>query len=647
MPIKPPSRLTAWHAAAIYAAAAIAWSWPLLPNITSRIAWDLGDPMLVAWIMGWVNDSAIALVRGDVARFMQLWDAPIFHPEPLALAYSEHFIPQALMVLPIHAATGNVILSYNVALLATFVLSGTGMFLLTRALTGSTAAALLAGAIFAFTPYRVAQISHLQILSCQWMPLAIYGFRRFVETGASRPLVWGTLAAVAQCLSSGYLLLFFVPFLAAYVLWEIAARRLWSSSRTWAALSASAVASALLITPFLVPYLVVRRTTLEPRRYEEVRAFSADVYSYATSSPYIRWSADLFDAMRDVAENSNFPGVVAALLTALAIGLVLRRVRFDRRTAVFAGLSLLVAGVALWIALTGGRVVEIAGEEVRLRNVGRVVLIASALFAIAVAFSARLRASLSGAPGSLAGISIVFAVAAMFLSFGPRIESRNEFIGHGPYALLFQYVPGFDGLRVPSRFALVAIFWTTIAGAYAAAAIARRGRAGATIVLVLALGAAAESWPRPFQIDFPFPEKDAAPLTMTHRLRAAEPLYSALRQMPRGVLIELPWGTTGWDLQFMHAQRRHGWPLVNGFSGDFPPIYRRTSNINRIFDSPEQAWLALEQSGASHVIVHEWAFPSFDRGKRVSQWLRDFGAVELTSTDNDTLFRLPNGPRHR
>ncbi|HEX6322524.1 MAG TPA: hypothetical protein VFZ36_02265, partial [Vicinamibacterales bacterium] len=94
--------LTAWHAAALYLAAALAWTWPLAPNIATAIAWDLGDPMLVAWVMGWVNDSLLALARGDAGRYLAMWDAPIFHPEPLVLAFSEHMIAQALFVLPLH-----------------------------------------------------------------------------------------------------------------------------------------------------------------------------------------------------------------------------------------------------------------------------------------------------------------------------------------------------------------------------------------------------------------------------------------------------------------------------------------------------------------------------------------------------------------
>jgi hypothetical protein len=226
------------------------------------------------------------------------------------------------------------------------------------------------------------------------------------------------------------------------------------------------------------------------------------------------------------------------------------------------------------------------------------------------------------------------------------MESMHQPIGFGPYSW-FMAVPGVNGLRVPARFAMIVMFWLVIAGAYVVAAIAARGRAWRALGLLLAIAAVAESRPTAFGLDVPLGEKGVAPMSMSHRLRLAEPLYDTLKELPRGVLIELPWGTTGWDLQYMHAQRRHGWPLVNGFSGDVPQTFVRTSIINLVFDAPDRAWWALERSGASHVIVHDWAFLSLDRGKHVSQWLRSHGAVEVASTENDRLFRLPGGLLYR
>ena len=110
------------------------------------------------------------------------WNANIFYPEPLTLAYSEHLFAQAVQILPVYALTHNIILCYNLLFLSTFVLSGLGMFLFVREVTGSARAGFVAGLIYAFAPVRVPQFAHLQVISSQWMPFALYGLRRYFST---------------------------------------------------------------------------------------------------------------------------------------------------------------------------------------------------------------------------------------------------------------------------------------------------------------------------------------------------------------------------------------------------------------------------------------------------------------------------------
>ena len=83
------------------------------------------------------------------------------------------------------------------------------MFLLGRELTGSTAAGFVAGLAFAFAPYRIANIPHLQVLSSAWMPFVLFGLHRHFATGRLRPLAGAAAAWLVQNLSCGYYLLFF------------------------------------------------------------------------------------------------------------------------------------------------------------------------------------------------------------------------------------------------------------------------------------------------------------------------------------------------------------------------------------------------------------------------------------------------------
>ena len=90
------------------------------------------------WILGWGAEHVPQLLTGSIG-WREFWNANIFHPEPLALAFSEHLFGQTLQILPVYWLTGNIILCYNLLFISTFALSAFGMYLLVRDLTGDTA----------------------------------------------------------------------------------------------------------------------------------------------------------------------------------------------------------------------------------------------------------------------------------------------------------------------------------------------------------------------------------------------------------------------------------------------------------------------------------------------------------------------------
>ena len=65
-------------------------------------------------------------------------------------------------------------------------------------------------------------------------------------------------------------------------------------------------------------------------------------------------------------------------------------------------------------------------------------------------------------------------LAAVVLAFGPEVYVHGKAIGPRPYALLHQYVPGFNGMRVPARFFMVATLFLTCLGGLGFAALATR-----------------------------------------------------------------------------------------------------------------------------------------------------------------------------
>jgi hypothetical protein len=309
----------ALSALAAYTLITLAATWPLARGLGRDVAWDLGDSVLNMWILAWDCEQLLAILRGDLSRAGTFFDANIFYPAPLTLAYSEHLLPQALQILPVYALTSNPILCYNLLFLSTWILSAFFTFLLVRQLTGSALAAFAAGLLFAFAPYRLAQSSHVQVLSAQWMPLTLYGIRRYFDTGRLRALLWAALALVAQNLSSGYYVLYFAPIAAAYALWEAVARGVAARARTWRHFALAGALTAALTAPLLVPYAQARERFPLTRQLAEVTRFSADVFSYATAfSGQPLWGGVMQAFPK--AEGELFPGVVPVVLAVVGVG---------------------------------------------------------------------------------------------------------------------------------------------------------------------------------------------------------------------------------------------------------------------------------------------------------------------------------------
>ena len=171
-------------------------TWPLLPRMTTALS-SSPDSLLNAWTLGW---SFHILPREPLSLF----DANIFFPRPDTLAYSEHLFGITLLVWPIFAVTGSLPLAYNVAVLSSFVLSGIGMYLLVREITGSRWAALASGTIFLAAPYRFGHLLQLQLLTLQWFPFVFWCALRFLREGRVRQLAGIAVFSLLQAVSGNY-----------------------------------------------------------------------------------------------------------------------------------------------------------------------------------------------------------------------------------------------------------------------------------------------------------------------------------------------------------------------------------------------------------------------------------------------------------
>ena len=91
-----------WTALVVFTALAILHTWPLAtdPAHLSRV--DNADYLLNTWALSWV---AHELPRHPT----QVFDANIFYPERLTLAYSEAMLVQGAMAIPVRARAQQVV----------------------------------------------------------------------------------------------------------------------------------------------------------------------------------------------------------------------------------------------------------------------------------------------------------------------------------------------------------------------------------------------------------------------------------------------------------------------------------------------------------------------------------------------------------
>jgi hypothetical protein len=232
-----------------YILLALLLTWPLAAHFTTHTTGDGIDDPALAWNLWWIKERIVVQLDPDI--FHVGW---MFHPIQINLAFYTLTPLNGLLSIPLQLGF-SLIVANNLLLLASFVLSAFGAFLLVldqrRHLFASAVspsigwmAALLAGVIYAFASAKLfyASLGQFNIASSQWSPFAVLYFLRMARPEeATRP---GRLrrrmraAALAALFSSFQLwaeltyasfLLIFVALLFVWQLWmeRPCSRRAW------------------------------------------------------------------------------------------------------------------------------------------------------------------------------------------------------------------------------------------------------------------------------------------------------------------------------------------------------------------------------------------------------------------------------------
>jgi len=285
---------------------AVVHTWPLAqrPGVHSRV--DNGDYSLNVWAVDWVART----LPTDPAH---LFDANIFYPAKLTLAYSEPLILQGALAIPAVWLGVPPVMTFNLLLLAGFTLSGFAFALLVHRDTGSWTAGIVAGSAVAFNAHHLVRLAHVQALHLELLPIVFVAIDRLLVTGRARYAALLGASLALQATASIYLLVF--TGWAVVCAW-IARAPEWRGrlrdTAAWTALSG--VTCGLLLLPVIWPYAELARTQGMVRSLAETQRCAATWTDYLYTGSRLHF--DAWSYRFNNSSDANFPGIV---VTGLAV----------------------------------------------------------------------------------------------------------------------------------------------------------------------------------------------------------------------------------------------------------------------------------------------------------------------------------------
>lgn len=294
-----------------YLLLSVVMTYPLAFRLSDTV-FNYGDPLLNTWIMAWD-------IHALETQPLHLFDANSFYPYQNTLAYSENLLTTALLAAPWIWLTENPVLAHNVLTLLSFALGGLCAYVLIESLTGSSFGGIVGGFVFAFAHYRLGQISHIQLLTSWWIPLALYYLERFFGGRRYQDLACFSVCFIAQAWATIYLGIFLSGAVVLYVLYRLlTSQNLLKDRSLWTRLGSATVLIGLAIGLLYLPYSqaseVVGTRQLEGQNGAALR-------DYISAHPgSLSGRLQALKPVQESPEHTLFPGF--ACLTLAVLGLL-------------------------------------------------------------------------------------------------------------------------------------------------------------------------------------------------------------------------------------------------------------------------------------------------------------------------------------
>ena len=579
-----PARSTA-AVVALFTALTLVMTFPLWVHPASTMLTNGADADLVLWILSW---DAHAFLHQPFAIF----DANIYYPFRNTLAFAENLIGTAIFSAPVQWLTGSPVAALNVVSLLSCVLCGIGAWALGRQLGLSMAAAILTGIVFAFSPPRFMRIEQLHLATVHWIPFGLASLHAYLDRGRPRDLKLTALFFMLQALSSGHGAVFMLVACGGLLVYRVV---LGEPVRPWRWLRDLGVIGALLLLPVAMAALPYRRVRAEMGFQRDLLDWNIPATSFLASPSHIHaWlAARVPDAqILQTAGAYLFPGLLTIVLAGAAM---LVRPAFAREQA---------------DELRRGKpdIARTQAGELR-RDKHPLKWLADAWRRI----QARHRTNAVTFYGGLTLFTILVTIGPPF----------------GIWPLVFG-LPGFDSIRVPSRFTILGVLGLAVLAGVGFERLSARwwpARRGAAAVIAGAI-LMAEFLVAPLEV-IPYQEN----ISGIDRWVATQSAPSVIAEVPVVDPADAL-RAEGRQAIFMLHSTAHWQKTVHGYSGFRSPDHTRLYEHLWRFPTGE-GLRALVDFGVTRIIVHSDAYDPTEwhaveaRIERFSDWL------QLEHTDGD------------
>ena len=299
---------------------AIVMTWPLVLHLGTTVPRDIGDPLAEAWQPAWGGHALLH-------QPLHFFDSNRFWPLKDSLAFGDALIgyaPAGIVGSGPHAA----MVRYDLLFLFAYALAFFGGYLLAREMGLGPLGAVIAGAAFAYAPYRLEQDGHLQVISSGGIPLAIAFAVRGIRLKRPWWLFWAWVVAAWE-VSIGWVLgLPFAYGIGGAVVIAVIAWLLRGRPPVPRRFIVAGIAGAVVFTAVSYwiahPYLYIADNFPAAKRSpDEVAAFSGPLKVFITApEENFVWgaaTAGIRDTLTTWQEKTLFPGALILVLAAVGL----------------------------------------------------------------------------------------------------------------------------------------------------------------------------------------------------------------------------------------------------------------------------------------------------------------------------------------